>query len=399
MLSVGGKFALLLYLAEYTSLETLGTYGLFVVTAHIALHLLGLEFFTYATRELIASPGDRRGGVLRNQAVVYALAYLIFLPPLCAVFVGGFLPWRLAPYFFWVVVANHVTQEAQRILIALKRPLAAYVCGSITHGLWSFVVIGAGLVDASFRSLEVVLTVWAMFGTIGGAAALVTLRRVLGSDIASQGPVDWTWIRAGLRLSAAYFVSSLAYKSITLSDRYFIEHHLGTSAVGTYTFMSSIAHVFEDLLVTTIVAASFPAVVEAAANRQPTEYRLALADLWRKVAWGVVVVLPAFVVGIFVLLAIVNKTQLDDALAVYFVALGSSVMVSLSLPAHYALYARKRDRTIILATVAAALANLGLNALLVPFYGLMGAAAATALSLLAVTLVKIVAATRLEPLA
>ena len=177
VLSVGGKFALLLYLAQLTSLETLGTYGLFTVTAHIALHLLGLEFFTYATRELIGARTENRSAVLRNQVVVYALAYVLLLPPLCLVFVSGFLPWRLAPYFFWVVVANHVTQEGQRILIALERPLSAYVCSSITHGLWTFVVIGLGLVDASLRSIDVVLTTWAAFGTIGATAAPPSTRR------------------------------------------------------------------------------------------------------------------------------------------------------------------------------------------------------------------------------
>ncbi len=54
-----------------------------------------------------------------------------------------------------------------------------------------------------------------------------------------------------------------------------------------------------------------------------------------------------------------------------------AVILNISYIPHYILYAQKRDRVIILSTVSGAVINIMLNLLMIPMWGIIGAAIAT----------------------
>jgi O-antigen/teichoic acid export membrane protein len=68
--------------------------------------------------------------------------------------------------------------------------------------------------------------------------------------------------------------------------------------------------------------------------------------------------------------------------------------MNLAIIPHYSLYAMGRDRAILAASAGGAALNVVLNALLVPAYGMLGAAAATAASLGTMGVAKLLLAAR-----
>src|SRR5699024_6671877 len=78
------------------------------------------------------------------------------------VFVAGLLPWSVAPWFFVLVVLEHLGQELNRMLIAMSRQLLAGVVLFLRSGLWAFVVALMFWYSAENRSLELVFYAWAI---------------------------------------------------------------------------------------------------------------------------------------------------------------------------------------------------------------------------------------------
>ena len=61
-MTLGSKFLLIFILARFLTPAELGLYGLLAATIGYALHLLGLDFYTYTTRELLKRPREEWGG-------------------------------------------------------------------------------------------------------------------------------------------------------------------------------------------------------------------------------------------------------------------------------------------------------------------------------------------------
>ncbi|HJU66311.1 MAG TPA: hypothetical protein VJ596_11565, partial [Gemmatimonadaceae bacterium] len=189
-LTLVSKFLLLLGLARYLAPEELGVYGVFVGTVGIAVYVLGFDIYVYNTREILAQEERHRPAIIRDQAIFHLLAYAVTLPLLLGVFVGGFLAWRYAALFYIVLIFEHLSQEAYRLLLVLSRPIAANMLLFVRAGAWVLPVLLAVFWASDLRRIEVVLAAWAV-----GAAASVGLATVLLSRLewrtVRETPIAW----------------------------------------------------------------------------------------------------------------------------------------------------------------------------------------------------------------
>src|SRR5690606_20238622 len=115
-LTLIGRFLLIFFLARFLEPAELGLYGLFSATISYALYLLGFDFYTFTTREVLRRERSEWGGLLKSQLGLSAVLYGVFLPLLVLIFVQGLLPWQLAGLFFVLLVLEHLTQELGRLL-------------------------------------------------------------------------------------------------------------------------------------------------------------------------------------------------------------------------------------------------------------------------------------------
>ena len=77
--TLASKFLLIFFLAKFLEPKQLGLYGLLTVTIGYALYLLGFDFYTFTTREIIKLKRHEWGGLLKDQGalslVLYVLSY------------------------------------------------------------------------------------------------------------------------------------------------------------------------------------------------------------------------------------------------------------------------------------------------------------------------------------
>jgi O-antigen/teichoic acid export membrane protein len=387
VVSVGGKLLLILYLARFLRLEDLGVYGLTTTTVLLAVYVIGFDFYTFCARELLAVAPSARGRLLRDQLVCHGLGYVILAPALLVFFATGFLPWSVLGYFYWILVGTHLCQEIHRVLITLARPIAAYAISAVAHGIWPFPVVVLGTVYPELRTLDLVFLAWALSASGGVALGAFWLAQI---EAIPRSPerIDWTWIRRGMTVSYKFFISSLLFRSIEFSNRYFLHYFWGDARVGVYTLYASVANTLHDLTATTVAAPAFAPLVASYQSGDRVVFSRQLHRLRQGLVRTSFILLPVFIAGLPILFAVIEKPLLYEQRTAYFVLLSGALLLNLSLHPHYRLYAGRMDNQIFVASAFAAAVNVAANVLLVPMFEVNGAAVAAASAMLALLVAK-----------
>ena len=375
-LTLASKFLLLLFIARFLSPEELGIYGLVNVTIGISLYLLGMDFYAFNTRELLARPEAERPRLIRDQIVFHGFAYLIILPLLLVVFAFDAIPFKNVGWFYGLLVVEHLSQELSRFLITLSRPTMASLVLLVRTGLWVYVAVATMYFWNDTRTLPVIWGFWVCGAALSIILAVWSLRHL---DFRSTRniPVDWGWLKQGLKVSLPFLGSTASLLCINYADRYFIQFFHGEAMVGVYTFYTGIANMVQVFVYTGIVMILYPRIVESYQQGMTEAYNKNMRLLTIGIIGGVVILSGVAAIGIRPALLLVDKELISQYRAIFWIMLGTVSALMLSYIPHYALYVRKCDRAIVVSTVIALGLALAANTVLVPDYGISGAAWAT----------------------
>lgn len=343
--TLGSKFLLVFFLARYLVPAELGLYGLFVATIGYALYLLGLDFYTYTTRELLKSPREQWGGLLKSHGALALILYAAFLPALSGVFWSGSLPWWLAGWFFALVVLEHINQEFMRLLIAVSEPLLANVVLFLRQGAWAVIVTCVMVSYPESRTLKNVLFAWSVGG---GLAVLLAMYRL--HQLRIEGwcrRVDWRWIGRGLKVALPLLVATLALRALFTLDRYWVEALGGLEVLGAYVLFIGFSNALLAFLDAGVFAFLYPGLIRSFQSRDAYAYRKGL----KKLAVQTCALSLGFVVTALLLigplLSWLDKPLYIEQQALFPWVLLATVLYALGMIPHYALYAQGLDRPII----------------------------------------------------
>lgn len=343
--TLGCKFLLIFVLARLLEPAEVGLYGLIVATIGYALYLLGFDFYTFTTREILRLPASAWGGLLKDQAALTLILYGIFLPLLCLVFSQGLLPWRIAGWFFVLLVLEHLTQEAGRLLIALSAQLAASLVLFLRAGAWALAVAALMWTDRDLRQLEVVFAAW----TLGGLAALlVGLGRLRGMPIGGwQRRVDWGWIVRGLKVAVPLLLATLSLRGLFTLDRYWQESLAGLDALGAYVLYMGIANALIAFLDAGVFAYLYPALIRAFNQADTAQFRQGTRRLMKQTLLLSLIFCATALILVGPLLGWLDKPVYFEQQALFPWILAAIFLYALGMVPHYALYAQGHDSPLI----------------------------------------------------
>ncbi len=380
-LSLSGKFLFIIFLAKHVTIEQLGEWGIFTTSIALSLYLVGLDFYTYSTRSILEYPEAERGALLRNQLVFYIISYIILFPLLGLLFYFGVIEMKFMLFFYVILVFEHLAQESYRTFVVFSKPLIANIILFLRTGLWAFILVLIwSLPVQGFKELKVIFLFW----TSGGIMAMIVSIYFFSKfkfKAFKHKPIDWLWIRKGVKVSLLFFVGTIAFKLIDFADRYFIDYYHTKEDVGIYTFYSSMANLVEIIVHTAVVIIFSPKLIENF-HHSNYDYRIAQSKFTKQMALFTVLSAILLLIVIYPIILFLNKSEFLNRFDTFIVLVIAEMIFNATLVFHYILYVRKRDIAIVKATVAAAVFNILLNFILIPYFSIMGAAIASALSFL-----------------
>lgn len=369
------RFVLLFFLARLLPPSDLGSYGLVVATIAYAVMILGLDFYTFSARELLGHDRLEWFHMLRDQAVLHSLVYVVLLPLGLLIFVAGVLPWSVAGWFYVLLVTEHVGKELNRLLIVAGRPVMATTAQFVQRGAWALAVPILMLNWDSLRTLSAVFGAWAL-SSLG--AVLFSVWGLRHLERGTARAVDWLWIRRGLKVAAVFLVGALFQRGIFTLDRYILEGAGGLDLVGVYTFFMGIAMAAIAFLDAGVFAFLYPRVVSAFNSGVPSEFTAEMRRLLVRTVLATGTLVGGAAVLIHPVLRLLDRPLYTESAGVFWVLLGAVALFALAMVPHFGLYAMGKDRTLLASRSAAFLAFLATALIASPAHPLIGVGAGVA---------------------
>lgn len=369
--TLASRFVLSVLLARMLSPAEMGQYGL--VTAVLALALLatGLEFYSYTLREMVPASPARRTQIIGDQVALGLVVFLFISAVVGGAVLSGHFPLWLAPWFLMLLATEHVSLEATRILIITSRPIRAYVSVFLRGGIWVYAITLLMFTEPSTRSLVTVLSWWTFGGFLSILFVAFSLRELPWRDLRNKRP-DWKWIWAGLRTARPFMLIAIGALTISYVDRFMIDVIVGRSALGIYTFYSTIAIGLLSLGAS-ISQQFLPKIIVAYGTGVEAYEKVIRSFFWSMlgVAGGLIALAAAIVVPLLIFLQL---KEYSESVEIFFLMLPGVLLRVLADVPSYALYAARADRDLLVCNLGAAAMSVVLNLIFIPMMGIYGAA-------------------------
>lgn len=345
------RFLFVFFLAKLLSPAEVGLYGLVTATVAYSLYLVGLDFYTFTTREFAGKDKNTWGGFVKNQAILSLFLYCVILPALTLIFATEMLPWAMAKWFFLLIILEHICQEASRLFIAVSEQLAASVVMFLRQGTWAIVVVVLMLMDEQARHLDAVFASWvgACFVAIGFSFMKLRAMNVGGWQLA----LDYRWIWRGIKIALPLLIATLALRGVFTVDRYWLQLLAGLDVVGAYVLFFGVANTLMAFLDAGVFSFAYPAMISAFQKQDRVLYRRKMRELL--VLTIVFSAVFALISALLLphLLAWLGKSVYVENYALFYWLLLATVLNALGMIPHYAIYSQKQDRPIIQSHIAA----------------------------------------------
>lgn len=345
------RFLLMFFLARFLEPEAVGYYGLFAASIGFILYFVGLDFYIYTTRELLRLPQHERAKPLKAQILMSLCLYAAVLPITFALLVHLDWPRSLIWWFLAIAVLEHVNQEVFRLLIALSKQIQAGILLFARQGVWALAVIALMAARPETRGLNTVMGLWAGSGI---ATVLLGLWYIRRQSFGSwRHPVDWAWVRRGIKISTAFLIATLALRAMQTSDRYLVEAFTGLEGVAAYVLFLGVASALMTFLDAGVFAFAYPELISLHHKKDyATARRRVRRMLWQTLSCCGLFAVASWLVLPWLLTWIGNPVY-GRMIDLYPWLLLATILNAIGLVPHYALYAKGSDRPIIHSHLAA----------------------------------------------
>lgn len=367
VLTIAAKFVLSILIVKELSVADYGVFGIFQTTITLAIYLLGFDFYTYNTREILKVSEKSIADCLMNQLLFHGVLYVMVLPLLLGVFFFNVIDFEYIYLFYLILITEHISQEVYRILIVLKKSVAASFILFVRSGLWIFTLAIFWVIRLENSSLSIVLFFWFVGALLSILIALKYLPKIYSFT------VDYNWIKKGVKVASPFFVATILYKIMEFSGRYFLDYYSTKEIVGVFTFYSSIANTIFVFVQAMVLVVLSPLLIEAAQNNQKELFNNRYRKFKKKTVTFTLIAMLGSMLLIYPFIYLLdNQLLLDNIYIYFFLAFATSIFCISYLP-HYKLYVFDKDKALLVSAAMGAILNLTFNFILVPKLGIFGA--------------------------
>jgi O-antigen/teichoic acid export membrane protein len=382
-LSIGGRFLLIVFISKELSVSSLGIFGLFNTTVLLAVQFLGFDFYVFNTREIIRAGIDNRFNLIVNQFFLHIVTYLVLIPLVIPFVEGNLFEGNFLIYLITIFIFEHLGNEVYRLLICLKNSILASIVLFLRTSAWVFILIFISFFK--HVDLELIFILWiagSFFSIMVGVFKIYKLPKPF-----YPYKINISWIKKGLRISLPFFLSTILMKITEYSNRYFLDYYFTKEDVGIFTFFVNFSNILAVIVYTLVVMTQLPILIESQNN--PFKYSKLKNQFRRKITNYSFIFTPLIFLLIFPAIYLVDQVIYLNYITSYIILLGANLIICLTYVTHNFLYVENKDKNILISYFIGMLVNIVTNLLLIPKYGVLGAALSSLIGFLIIYLIQL----------
>ncbi len=341
--TLGGKFLLIFFLAKFLSAEEVGLYGLLATTSSYLLFVVGLDFYTYSTRDILFRPEEKWGSYIKSQLLFYVTMYIASIPIFLCVFYYKLLPWYLAPWLYLITILEHIAQELNRFLVVIGRPMSANIVLFFRSGIWCVIAIPVLSLSEEIRNLNTILTLW----TIGGISAIAFGIKDIKTNkhISLKGKIEFQWILKGLKTAIPLLIGTLFLRAIFTLDKYWFESLNSLEILAAYILFFNLSNALQSFLDASVFIHSYPKLIKQKNNA--VEFKKESKKLLKQTLVVIIIFSLLSAASLPIIVKIIDNPNYTNNTQLFYVLLIAVSLFCLSMVPHFILYSKNKDKIII----------------------------------------------------
>lgn len=343
------RFFLVFFLAKFLEPSDVGVYGLVGSAVAFSLYIIGLDFYVYSSRELLAIERKIWGRYLKGQAALVIVMYSFFLAAMFFVYEYGLYSKEIVAWLSLLALLELCCQELNRLHIVTAEPLFSSFVLFVRQGLWIVVVLLLMVVSDERRTINTVFVCWSVACIL--SLALSTIRLSQLSLGGWSQTIDWVWVRSGVKTALLFLVGTLFVKAILTFDRFYFEFFAGRDLVGVYVFFMGVATALFSFLDAGVFVFAYPELVKCVNEKKFHVFRKAIFSLLVQVCALSLAFIVVSSISIPWLVEWISRPVYAQHSSLYFWLLTAMVLYGLSMVSHFGLYALRKDTHILIAHV------------------------------------------------
>ena len=375
-------FVLIPLYTRYLSPADYGVYSLMVIIAQVATTVAAMGMASAMFREVIYHEADETEVIsttinfLVIEALVFFVALMVIAPQLAGTLLGSEEYTTLVRLLF---VGSLLSMTDLVVMAALRI--------RTQPALYSTLVVTKFAAGIFFNILFIVVLQQGLAGLIYTRLAQGILSTTINVVILSRNwhpRISWTILRRMLNYGVPIMPVAIASIALTSSDRYFLQHYASNTEVGIYSLGYKLGMVVS--MMVRAINLAWGAQLFVIAKQPNAELKYSRILTYYLAALGfvglVISVLSREALHILTSPAYYDAYTVVPLIVLSYIFFGAMYMTNIALPVQ----GRTKYNTPIV--IGAAVLNLGINAVLIPPFGMMGAAVSTVLSYLALLIVQ-----------
>ncbi|MFN3138299.1 MAG: lipopolysaccharide biosynthesis protein [Allomuricauda sp.] len=372
LLGLGSRFLLTFLLTKEISLEFQGEYTLVSTSVALMIILFGFDFYVYANRLLIKQK-KREVFFFKNSLVFYSFSYLLLFPFIWfttnnfdVIDIGSF--WTL----YFLIIFEHLGQELFRSYIAMRKPLFANLLLLLRTGSWAGIIVLALFFIQGFQiSIPEILRLWLFFAFVTCVLGISFYPNIKSF---AREKIDFKWIRKGIGVGLTMFMSTICLKVIEYSDRYLIAFFLDKTELGIYALYFQLANLINVIIFTMYISFIYPDIIQGVHEKSRDITLKAMKNIQKKTFFIIILYAISSIVLIPLFLKYIGRSELYPNIPIFYILLTAFLFLNLNFSYHFVIVGFEKEALIFKATFLACVFNILLNTLLIPFFGIYGAA-------------------------
>ena len=375
LLRLGVGLIVTAWIARYLGPEQFGiwSYALSFAALFGTFATLGLDGIV--VRELVKDPASR-DEILGSAFILKLVGGLIALAMSAGLFALLKPEDTLSFYLIILAAGIFVLQSLDAVDLYFQAHVQSKY--SVIARDTAFVLLSLGRVALILSGATLIVFAGAGLAEAVLAAVLLVLAFRIRGESVFRWRANLRTARSLLRDSWPLILSGLVIMVYMRIDQIMIGEMIGKAAVGTYAAAVRISEIWYFVPVA-IAGSVYPAIVELR-HSNPERYRLRMQQLYDMLTWlsigaGIIIsLLSGFIIHLL------YGEEFRDAAGILIVHVWTGVFVSLGVASGKHLLAENLTKIAFYRSLCGALVNVGLNFVLIPQYGAIGAAFATLIS-------------------
>jgi O-antigen/teichoic acid export membrane protein len=373
LLPMAAKLGLTMYMGRYFDLADIGAYGLVIGAVAMLTVVVGQDLIYVVSRDIVGADPATALHKMRDQAVLYGLNYLALTAVILTLIAANSV--NVSPrtmlYALILTILESLGAVSYSNLNSLHLQVRANAMLFIRGGLWVFPVVILCMIRPSLRNADTVIVGWI---TGAGASLVVTLWlwRDLPWREVMRRPINWPWIRQGVKTGSPIWLGWMGLTSGTFIDRFVVDHYLSIEDVGVLTFYYAFTNALLTLMQNGVAAFAVPRLIQHHRNNAHDDFHKEARYASQQISIGAGLIAIGLGIAVPLLGYLLGRHAFVASSNVFLLMLLGTWLRANAEMKNNILYARHQDRAIWLGNMLFLIPALCGNLLLVPIFGLFG---------------------------